>query len=729
MKKLLIVGLLLLSVALMAVNMPVQLPLWVDFDTSKVEPDGRAELIKLLFANNLDPVFNVTEYGLIPRETAEELAPFDLTDPITPYEVLAMLVKYFGLERDAIEYPMNAPYDNSIKTEFEELGYKDGFDYTRIWGYKEVLGDRIKLNYKKDNLTRAEYFKILVDAFVEKNKPKYNYLLDKINENKKLYLESSIVDKKEEAKKLREEAEKFQDTAKLEEVKKIEREIEKAESRAAERAYIYVFENYFLAPSEDGKALPLLMSEELYTRTDYFNREYDINVTRAEAYALFAKLALSPVKTAEELGLEVPARNIQNVVSYMKKYDGQLVFGEISLPKDIVAEIKVFDRDAILAVWEENHKDDPKFEEMKEEFEAKLDKVTDFVLVKTESGKTYILIDSADFSFMFPNDPLPPYENALKGGFVELYKNLLDEAPSKTYTKTCEAAVRERISENYIVTFKASCKTTPTFDEGKSKVKEVKVDVSSLTGAKMMVHSAWDVTKTTTMDVDKVYPYELISFDYKEDTVYQCKDSTDTTEPPDKEIFKGSEVTVYPVAARILYSTDELKVSTLEEFKNAFGSNIVSADTGVPERVHSIINFVDVLNELGVPEDASFGCMFKFSREGVEPTSKVEITNPTLHYTLLGRLVNAKFTERDKSFFSEFTTEVLPDPVSFVGNVYLIKEGSESGKVVKNAGVINELFDLQDGLPFGLSGTYTVLLEYHADDENIDEYFIRILNK
>ncbi|MBO8167502.1 MAG: hypothetical protein H0Z25_09890, partial [Kosmotoga sp.] len=59
MKKLLIASLLLLSVALMAVNMPVQLPLWIDFDTSKVEPAGRAELIKLLFADNLDPVFNV----------------------------------------------------------------------------------------------------------------------------------------------------------------------------------------------------------------------------------------------------------------------------------------------------------------------------------------------------------------------------------------------------------------------------------------------------------------------------------------------------------------------------------------------------------------------------------------------------------------------------------------------------------------------------------------------
>ena len=682
MKKLLIASLLLLSVALMAVNMPVQLPLWIDFDTSKVEPAGRAELIKLLFADNLDPVFNVSEYGLIPLETAEELAPFDLTDPITPYEVLAMLVKYFGLEREAIEYPMNAPYDNNIKSEFEQLGYKDGFDYTRIWGYKEVLGNRIALNYKEDFLTRAEYIKILVDAFVEQNKPNYDYLLDKVGELKKLY---------------------------------------KGFKNAEESAYIYVFENYFLVPGEDGKALPLLMSEELYTRSDFFNREYDVPVTRAEAYALFAKLALSPVKTAEELGLEVPVRNIQNVVSYMKKYDGQLVFGEAALPKDMVAEINVYDHDAIMAVWEENHKGDPKFEELKEEFEAKLNDVSDFALIKTESGKTYIMLDSADYAYMFPNGPLPAFENAAKDGFVELYKSLPDTAPSKPYTKTCEAAVRERISENYIVTFNAACKTTPTFDEGESKVKEVKVDVSSLAEVKMVVHSAWDESKTTTMNVDKVYPYELISFNYKEDTVYQCKEDLD------KEVFAGSEITLYPVAARILYSTDELKVSTLEEFKNSFGSSLVSADAEVPTRVHSIFNFVEVLSELGVPEDAAFVSMFKFSREGIEPTSKVEITDPTLHYTLLGRLVNAEFAEKDKVFFSKFTTEILPDPVSFVGNVYLIKEGSEN--VVKNAGIINELFDLQDGLPLGLSGTYTVLLEYHADDENLDEYFIRVLNK
>ncbi|AKI97149.1 hypothetical protein [Kosmotoga pacifica] len=683
MKKLLIAGLLLLSVALMAVNMPVQLPLWIDFDTSKVEPVGRAELIKLLFADNLDPIFNVSEYGLIPVETVEELAPFDLSDPITPYELLAMLVKYFGLEREAIEYPMSAPYDNSIKTEFEELGYKDGFDYTRIWGYKEVLGNRVSLNYKVDYLTRAEFIKVLIDAFAEKNKPNYDYLLKKVDELKKLY---------------------------------------KGFKNAEEAAYIYVFENYFLAPGEDGRALPLLMSEELYNRTDFFNREYDVPVSRSEAYALFAKIALSPVKTAEELGLEVPVRNIQNVVSYMKKYDGQLVFGEVALPKDKVVEIGIFDHDAIMAIWEENHKGDPKFEELKEEFEAKLANINDFALLKTESGKTYLMIDSADYEYLFPNGPLPAFKKVAKDGFVEMYKSLPDSAPSKPYTKTCEAEVRERISENYIVTFNAVCKTVPPFDEEEPNVKEVKVDVSSLTGVKMMVHSAWDESKTAVLDVDKVYPYELISFKYKEDTVYECKEALD------KEVFNGADVTFYPVAARILYTTDELKVSTLEEFKNSFGSSIISADVDVPDRVYAIFNFVEVLEELGIPKDAVFVSMLKFEREGIEPTSKVEITEPMLHYTLLGRLVNAKFTEKDKVFFSEFTTEISPEPMRLVGNVYLVKEGSE--KIVKNSGIIEALFDFYDGLPVGLSSnTYTVLLEYHADDENLNEFFIRVINK
>ena len=108
MKKLMVAFLLVLAVVVTAVNVPVQPVLWYNIDEqlANVEPAGRAELIKLLVYYNLDPVINFTEYEI--WENSQAFNTIKFTDPVTKGEIAAMLVKYLGLETDAIEYPINA---------------------------------------------------------------------------------------------------------------------------------------------------------------------------------------------------------------------------------------------------------------------------------------------------------------------------------------------------------------------------------------------------------------------------------------------------------------------------------------------------------------------------------------------------------------------------------------------------------------------------------------------
>lgn len=338
MKKLMLAFLLTLIVIVSAVNIPVQPVLWYDIEDqlANVEPAGRVDLIKLLIYRNLDPVINFTEYEIWTNNQAFNTIKF--TDPVTKGEIAAILVKYLGLEPDAIDYPANAPYDPNIKTKYEAAGYKDGtFDTTRIWGYLEELKKAgISITDIDKNVKRIEFIKYLVDAFVIKH-PEYKYLKDKINKLKTLYSKNLT-------------------------------------TSAEDAAYIYVFENYFLVEDKNnkGKTIPLLADKELYKSSDFFSRTYEDYVTRDEAFALFARIALADVKKAEDLGLLVPVREFQNVINYKAKYDGQLVFCDLKLPKDVVIEIKVYTASDLLKAWEEKHKNIENFEATKEEFEKNL---------------------------------------------------------------------------------------------------------------------------------------------------------------------------------------------------------------------------------------------------------------------------------------------------------------------------------------------------------------------
>jgi len=97
---------------------------------------------------------------------------------------------------------------------------------------------------------------------------------------------------------------------------------------------------------------------------------------------------------------------------------------------------------------------------------------------------------------------------------------------------------------------------------------------------------------------------------------------------------------------------------------------------------------------------------------------------------MLGRLVSAKFYEKDKVFFFEFLTEIIPEKEMVKGNIYATIVGSDTGTVI-NKGlkelILTSVTVNGIEIPYSkLSGNYIVLLEKHEDDENIPDHFIRI---
>jgi len=559
----------MLAVIVAAVNVPIQPVLWYNIEDqlANVEPVGRADLIRLLIYHNLDPVINFTEYEIWTNSQAFNTIKF--TDPVTKGEIAAILVKYLGLELDAIDYPINAPYDPSIKTKYEAAGYKNGtFDTTRIWGYLEELKKAgISITDLDKNVKRVELIKYLVDAFVIKH-PEYKYLKDKINKLKTLYSRSLT-------------------------------------TSAEDAAYIYVFENYFLVEDKNnkGKAIPLLADKELYKSADFFGRTYEDYVARDEAFALFARIALADVKKAEDLGLLVPVREFQNVVNYKAKYDGQLVFCDLKLPKDVVVEVKAYTADDLLKMWEEKHKNIENFETMKEEFEKKLAELKSFTLVKTESGKVYILLNESIFSYDFKNDPKPAFV-AEGNEFAEHYLALPDESRSEEITKRVVADVVNRVKDDYTV---YSDKLDKDIDI--SKIPEFTMKIYTVNG---------DVIENK---VNKVYPKELVRFTYVEEIKMVTKVAMD------KATFVGAKSVFYPVAARILYSQEPMTLGKLREFVGTFGEQLMSPDVKIVEVINMLKGFLEVFDEAGVPEDAVFAAKAEFTNNPEVPVPVISIEN------------------------------------------------------------------------------------------------------
>ncbi|TYB95805.1 MAG: hypothetical protein FXF54_04490 [Kosmotoga sp.] len=670
MKKLIILALLVLTTVAFAVKMPVQPILWYNVDewVEGVKPAERADLIRMLVYRNLDPIINFTNYDIWLNN--EPFAKYDIDEPITKAEVMTMFVKYLGLERKAIEeYPGQAPYDNTIKTEYENV-YKGGFDTTRIWGYSQVLTEAstsLQMDNIEENLTKAEFIKYLVDAFVVKN-PDYAYLTDKVKELSGKYAGLSF-----------------------------DKEL---------AAYIYIFENYFLVPAED-KAEPMLTDSSLYSKSEVFTRTYEDVISREEAYALFARVALAEFKKAKETGLLVPVRDIQNVISYKAEYDGQLVFEEVTTPDVNVSNVEVYDYDRILKIWEEKHKNDADFKTKKEEFEKKLAKLGSVAIVETEEGNSYLLLGESKYWYHLINPPEEVWEGE-GTDFATFYQTLPDEAGNEEVVHEVDADVKGRVKENYTV----HC------DE-----LDKEIDVSGVKANMSIYYPEEEKAATVVENVD-VFPHELLSFYYKETTKWTQRKEIDKT------IFADSQVALFPVSARILYSGETMTVGKLKEFVNSFGKYPRSSDDAVLEVISTMSGYVDIFELLGVSDEVAFVGKAKFSNELSANKPVVTIENAELRYNVLGKLVSAKFYEVDNAFFTELLTEIEPNKIKLTGTIYGVVENEENGSVVTNNG-LKDLF-LAEGphsLVTKLSGDYTLFLERHEDDENITDYFLRVFKE
>jgi hypothetical protein len=670
MKKLIILALLVLTTVTFAVKMPVQPILWYNVDewVEGVKPAERADLIRMLVYRNLDPIINFTNYDIWLNN--EPFAKYDIDEPITKAEVMTMFVKYLGLERKAIEeYPGQAPYDNIVKTEYENV-YKGGFDTTRIWGYSQVLTEAstsLEMDNIEENLTKAEFIKYLVDAFVVKN-PDYAYLTDKVKELSGKYAGLSF-----------------------------DKEL---------AAYIYIFENYFLVPAED-KAEPILTDSSVYSKAEVFTRTYQDVISREEAYALFARIALAEFKKAEETELLVPVRDIQNVISYKAEYDGQLVFEEVTTPDLNVSNIEIYDYDKILGIWEEEHKNDADFKTKKEEFEKKLTKLGSVVVVEAEDGSSYLLLGESKYWYHLINPPEEVWEGE-GTDFATFYQTLPDEASNEEVVHEVDADVKGRVTENYTV-----------FIEELDK----EVDVSDVKPKMSIYYPDEEEAATVVEDVD-LFPHELLSFYYKETTKWTQRKEMD------KEIFTESQVALFPVSARILYSGETMTVGKLKEFVDSFGKYPRSSDEAVLEVISTMSGYVDILELLDVSDDVAFVGKAKFSNELSANNPVVTIENPELRYEVLGKLVSAKFYEVDNSFFAELLTETEPNKTKLTGTIYGVIENAENSSLVTN-NELKELFFAEGphSLVTKLSGDYTLFLEKHEDDENITDYFLRVFKE
>ncbi|MFO7881028.1 MAG: hypothetical protein R6U52_00655 [Kosmotogaceae bacterium] len=670
MKKFIILALLVLTTVAFAVKMPVQPILWYNVDewVEGIKPAERADLIRMLVYRNLDPIINFTNYDIWLNN--EPFAKYDIKNPITKAEVMTMFVKYLGLERKAIEeYPGQAPYDNTVKTEYENV-YKGGFDTTRIWGYSQVLTEAstaLTLENIEENLTKAEFIKYLVDAFIVKN-PDYEYLTDKVKELSGKY--SGLSFDKELA------------------------------------AYIYIFENYFLVPSED-KAEPVLTDSSVYSKTEVFTRTYQDVIDREEAYSLFARIALADFKKAEETELLVPVRDIQNVISYKEDYDGQLVFEEVTTPDVNVSNVEVYDYDRILAIWEEQNENDADFKSKKEEFEKKLTKLGSVVIVETEEGNSYLLLGESKYWYHLINPPEDVWEGA-GTDFATFYQTLVDEAGNEEVVHEVDAEVSGRVKENYTV---------------HSEELDKEIDVSDVK-AKMAIYYPGEEEETTVVEDVDVFPHELLRFSYKETTKWTQRKEVDKT------IFTDSQVALFPVSSRILYSGDTMTVGKLKEFVNSFGKYPRSSDDAVLEVISSMSGYVDILELLDVSDNIAFVGKAKFSNELSANKPVISVEDAELRYEVLGKLVSAKFYEVDNSFFVELLTETEPNKIKKTGTIYGVIENAENTSVVSN----NELKDLflaegPHSLVTKLSGDYTLFLEKHESDENISDYFLRVFEE
>ncbi|MFW6120892.1 MAG: hypothetical protein ACOC80_08335 [Petrotogales bacterium] len=670
MKKLIILALLVLTTVTFAVKMPVQPILWYNVDewVEGVKPAERADLIRMLVYRNLDPIINFTNYDIWLNN--EPFAKYDINEPITKAEVMTMFVKYLGLERKAIEeYPGQAPYDNTIKTEYENV-YKGGFDTTRIWGYSQVLTEAstsLEMENIEENLTKAEFIKYLVDAFVVKN-PDYAYLTDRVKELSGKYAGLSF-----------------------------DKEL---------AAYIYIFENYFLVPSED-KAEPILTDSSVYKKAEVFTRTYEDVISREEAYSLFARVALAEFKEAEETELLVPVRDIQNVISYKEDYDGQLVFEEVTTPNVNVSNVKVYDYDEVLEIWEEEHKNDQDFKAKKEEFEKKLTKLGSVAMVETEEGNNYLLLGESKYWYHLINPPEEVWEGE-GTDFATFYQTLVDEAANEEVVHEVDADVKGRVKENHIV-----------YSEELDK----EIDVSDVKAKMAAYYPNMEEEAVLVEDVD-VFPHELLRFYYKETTKWTQRKEIDKT------IFEDSQVALFPVSARILYSGDKMTVGKLKEFVNSFGKYPRSSDDAVLEVISAMSDYVDIFELLDVSDDVAFVGKAKFSNELSANKPVVTVENAELRYEVIGKLVSAKFYEVDNSFFAELLTEIEPNKIKLSGTIYGVIENVENSSVVSNTD-LKDLF-LGEGphsLVTKLSGDYTLFLEKHEDDENITDYFLRVFEE
>jgi hypothetical protein len=534
-------------------------------------------------------------------------------------------------------------------------------------------------------VTKANFIKYLIKVFVAKN-PDYSYLTDKVEEASGRYTEL-----------------------------KFDKEL---------AAYIYIFENYFLVPSGEN-AKPLLADEKIYGKKDSFNFEVSYNdpIKREEALALFARIALAEFKKAEETKLLVPVRDIQNVISYKAEYDGQLVFEEVTMPDVNVSNIEVYEYDEILEIWEEQNNADSKTE--KEKFEEKLAKFVPFVVIETDEENTYLALKEANYSYSMDNPPNTTWSDS-GINFGEAYSVLPKEAKNEEIIHKITCDVIERVKEGHVIDFKInSSNCTCTVNEETIECEDRDtlnrtVDLSGVKPKLSLYYNGEDEPAVVKEDVT-LFPHELLRFNYEEITKWVKRKEID------QSIFLESQITPYPVAARILYSGETMTVAKLKEFVNSFGEDLRSSDKGIIDRINYFKDFTDVLDLIGVTDETKFVGNVHFSNKlGVnEPV--VNVNNPELRYELMGKLVSADLFEIDDIFNVEMLTQIKPVEKKLKGNVFAVIENAETPTVERNMGIENMLFaEDKYGLVSKLSGDYILYIEKHEDDENITDYFLRI---